>query len=181
VGEIGLEKVWAALAALMPEHAIVSDESVTSGRTAEQWMAGAPPHDWLNVTGGSIGQGMPVAIGAAIACPDRKVFNMESDGSAMYTLQSLWTQAREQLDIVTVMFSNRAYAILQGELKRLVPGEAGPKALEMLDLSDPALDWVKLANGLGVEAGQAATADEFNRQLKAAIGSKGPYFIEVVL
>jgi acetolactate synthase-1/2/3 large subunit len=180
-GELTLEKIWTAVAALLPEEAIVSDESVTSGRSAEQWLASAPPHDWLNVTGGSIGQGMPVAVGAAVACPDRKVFNMESDGSAMYTLQSLWTQARENLNTVTVMFANRAYAILRGELQRLVPGHTGPKAMEMLDLNNPALDWVRLANGMGVEAGRATTADEFNRQLETAVERNGPYFIEVIL
>jgi acetolactate synthase-1/2/3 large subunit len=119
-GNITPEKVWSALVAFMPENAIISDESITSGSETEQWTIGAPHHDWLNVTGGAIGQeGMLVAVGAAIACPDRKVFSMQSDGAGMYTLQALWTQAREKLDIVTVIFANRAYKILQGELKNL--------------------------------------------------------------
>lgn len=143
--------------------------------------ASAPPHDWLFHTGGAIGFGMPVAIGAAVACPDRKVINMQSDGSAMYTVQALWTQAREGLDIVTVLFSNRAYAILQVELKRLGADAGGPKAQAMLDLGDPDIGWVKLAQGLGVNASQATTAEAFNQQLESAIKSKGPHLIEVVL
>jgi acetolactate synthase-1/2/3 large subunit len=180
-GEIMPEKMWASLSALMPEEAIISNEAVTSGRGAEKWMAGAPPHDWLNVTGGAIGQGMPAAVGAAVACPDRKVFAMEADGSGMYTLQSLWTQAREKLDIINIIFSNRAYAILQGELKRVGAGIPGPKAAEMLSLGNPDLDWVKLANGMGVEAGRVTTMEAFNRELEAAVRRSGPYLIEVIL
>lgn len=180
-GEISAEKVWRALAALMPEEAIVSDEGVTSSRAADLWTAGAPPHDWLNVTGGSIGQGLPVATGAALACPGRKVFAMESDGAGMYTLQSLWTQARERLDVVTVIFANRAYQILQGELRQAGLGEAGPKARAVLDLGDPDLDWVKLAEGMGVPGSRARTAEEFTGQLREAIGQRGPRLIEVVL
>jgi acetolactate synthase-1/2/3 large subunit len=181
VGEITPEKIWAAVSALMPDETIVSNEAVTSGRGAEKWMAGAPPHDWLNVTGGAIGQGLPAAVGAAVACPERKVLAMEADGSGMYTLQALWTQAREKLDIVNIVFSNRAYAILQGELKRVGAGVPGPKATEMLSLDNPELDWVKLANGMGVEAGRVTTMEAFNRELAAAMGRPGPYLIEVVL
>jgi acetolactate synthase-1/2/3 large subunit len=180
-GEITPEKVWRALAALMPEEAIVSDEGVTSSRDAEAWTVGAPPHDWLNVTGGSIGQGLPVATGAALACPGRKAFAMESDGAGMYTLQSLWTQAREKLEVVTVIFANRAYKILRGELKQMGIAEPGPKASAMLDLGNPDLDWVKLAEGMGVAGSRAQSCEEFADQLRDAIRHPGPRLIEVVL
>ena len=180
-GEITAEKVWRALAALMPEDAIVSDEGVTSSRDAEAWTVGAPPHDWLNVTGGSIGQGLPVATGAALASPGRKVFAMESDGAGMYTLQSLWTQARERLDVVTVIFANRAYRILRGELKQMGISDPGPKAAAMLDLGNPDLDWVKLAEGMGVPGSRARTCEEFTGHLRDAIRHPGPRLIEVVL
>ena len=180
-GEITAEKAWRALTALMPEGAIVSDEGLTSSRAADSWTVGAPPHDWLNVTGGSIGQGLPVATGAALACPGRKVFAMESDGAGMYTLQSLWTQAREKLDVVTVIFANRAYQILRNELKQVGIAEAGPKAAAMLDIGNPDLDWVKLAEGMGVPGSRARTAEEFTDQLRDAIRQPGPRLIEVVL
>jgi acetolactate synthase I/II/III large subunit len=180
-GKITAEKVWRALAALMPENAIVSDEGVSSSRDADTWTIGAPPHDWLNVTGGSIGQGLPVATGAALACPGRKVFAMESDGAGMYTLQSLWTQARERLDVVTVIFANRAYKILRGELRQMGIAEPGPKAAAVLDLGNPNLDWVKLGEGMGVPGSRARTSEEFVDQLQDAIRQPGPKLIEVVL
>ena len=180
-GKITAEKAWTALAALMPEHAIISDEGITSSREAYEWTTGAPAHDWLNVTGGAIGQGMPVATGAAVACPDRKVFSMQADGSGMYTLQSLWTQAHEKLDIVTVLFANNAYKILTGELRRVGVEWACPKAEALFELSRPNLDWVMLANGMGVHAERAATAEDFNRHLEAAIHTPGPHLIEVAL
>ena len=180
-GEITPEKAWRSLAALMPEDSIVSDEGVTSSRDADAWTVGAPPHDWLNVTGGSIGQGLPVATGAALASPSSKVFAMESDGAGMYTLQALWTQAREKLDVVTVIFANRAYKILRGELKQMGIVEPGPKASAMLDLGNPDLDWVKLGEGMGVPGGRARTCEEFIDQLRDAIRFPGPRLIEVVL
>jgi acetolactate synthase-1/2/3 large subunit len=154
---------------------------VTASRDAEGWTVGAPPHDWLNVTGGSIGQGLPVATGAALACPGRKVFAMESDGAGMYTLQSLWTQARETLDVVTVIFANRAYKILRGELKQMGIAEPGPKAAALLDLGNPDLDWVKLAEGMGVPGSRAASCEALVDQLGDAIRHAGPRVIEVVL
>jgi acetolactate synthase I/II/III large subunit len=178
-GDLRAEKVWAAVSALMPEHAILSDESITAGRSAAAWTMGAPPHDWLHVTGGSIGQGMPVATGAAVACPDRKVLSMQADGSAMYTLQSLWTQAREGLNVVTVLFANHAYAILQGELRNVQAPAPGSKASEMLHLGNPNPDWVHLAQGMGVAAQRATSADEFVAQFQRALAAEGPYLIEV--
>ena len=180
-GEITAEKVWRTLAALMPEGSIVSDEGVTSSRDADAWTLGAPPHDWLNITGGAIGQGLPVATGAALACPDRKVFAMESDGAGMYTLQALWTHARERLDVVTVLFANRAYKILRGELTQMGIAAPGPKAAAMLDLGNPELDWVKLAEGMGVPGSRSRTSEEFADQLRDAIRRPGPRLIEVVL
>ncbi|MFZ1757006.1 MAG: thiamine pyrophosphate-dependent enzyme, partial [Caldilineaceae bacterium] len=141
----------------------------------------APRHDWMHITGGSIGQGLPAATGAAVACPDRRVFAMESDGSAMYTLQALWTQAREQLNVTTILFANRSYAILQGELRNLAPDRKGPKAGAMLSLDNPAIDWVQLAQGMGVPARRVTTAEEYVAALREGIAEAGPRFMEVVV
>jgi acetolactate synthase-1/2/3 large subunit len=180
-GALAPEAVGRAVGALLPEHAIVSDEGNTAGIFCGWLTAGAAPHTWLSLTGGAIGQGMPVAIGAAVACPDRKVVCLEADGSAMYTLQALWTQAREQLDVTTVIFANRAYAILNMELGRVGATPPGPRALSMLDLSRPTIDFVALARGMGVNATRATTADEFNAQFGAAMAERGPHLIEAVL
>jgi acetolactate synthase-1/2/3 large subunit len=139
------------------------------------------PHDHLALTGGSIGQGIPLATGAAVACPDRKVVCLQGDGGAMYTLQALWTQARERLDVVTVIFANRSYSILNIELARVGAGNPGPKALSMLDLHNPELDWVRLAGGMGVEASRAETIADFEAQFASAIAARGPRLIEAVL
>ncbi len=180
-GALTAETIAAGLAALLPENAIVVDESVTTGRGFFPLTAGAPPHDWLNNMGGSIGFGMPVATGAAVACPDRKVICLEGDGSGMYTVQALWTQAREGLDVTTVVFANRTYAILKGEMANVGAGNFGRKALDMLEIGRPDLDWVGLARSMGVEAGRATSAEEFCHQLAAGLRSPGPYLIEVVL
>jgi acetolactate synthase-1/2/3 large subunit len=180
-GILTAETVGATLEALLPENAIVSDESVTSGAAAFAMTEGAPPHDWLFLTGGSMGQGLPVATGAAIACPDRKVICLQGDGGAMYTLQTLWTQAREGLDVTTVIFSNGKYNILRAELARADLKDPGTKVLDMFDLSNPALDWTKLAGGMGVKATRAETADEFNNRFAAAMAEPGPCLIEAVI
>jgi acetolactate synthase I/II/III large subunit len=122
-----------------------------------------------------------LATGAALACPDRKVVCLEADGSAMYTLQSLWTQVRERLDVTTIIFNNRSYAILNLELHRVGAESPGPKALDMLDLSRPDLDFVALARGMGVEATRAETADEFTAQLEEALADPGPRLVDAVL
>lgn len=155
--------VGRTVGALLPEAAIVSDEMVSSSEAIWPHLGGAARHDHLPVTGGSIGQGLPVALGAALACPDRKVVALEADGSAMYTLQSLWTMAREGLDVVAVILANRRYRILDVEMRRTGAGAVGPRANEMIDLARPDLDWVRLAEGLGVKAARATTADEFIR------------------
>jgi acetolactate synthase I/II/III large subunit len=165
----------------LPEGAIISDEGATSGAGTALATATAAPHDHLGLTGGSIGQGMPVATGAAVAGKGRKVVCVHGDGGAMYTLQALWTQAREKLDVTTVIFANRSYAILNIELARVGAGNPGPKALSMLDLHNPELDWTKLASGMGVEASRATTIKDFESQFAAAMKQHGPRLIEVVL
>ncbi|MYC94118.1 MAG: acetolactate synthase large subunit [Caldilineaceae bacterium SB0661_bin_32] len=181
-GELTPEAAWTALCALMPENAIVADESVTCGRQAYPHTETAPPHDWLHVTGGSIGQGLPAATGAAAACPDRQVFAMEGDGSGMYTLQALWTQARESLNVVNVIFANRSYRILQGELLN-VGGDAepGPHAQAMMRLDSPELNWVSISEGMGVPAIRVETADAFVRALGRGIEEPGPMLIEAMI
>ena len=181
VGALGAESMALAIGALLPEGAIVSDEANTSGTFLPGSTAGAPRHDWLTLTGGSIGQAMPVAVGAAIACPDRPVLALEADGSALYTLQSLWTMAREQLDVTTVVFSNRRYAILRMELARVGATASGARALEMLDLSPPEIDFVALASGFGVPASRPETAEAFSDALERALHEPGPHLIEAVI
>ncbi len=179
-GALTIDSLAASIAAHLPEDAVVVDEGISAGRGIAALTRGAPPHDWLQITGGSIGIGIPLAVGAAVACPDRKVVGLQADGSSMYTLQGLWTQAREGLDVTTVIFANRAYASLRHELLN-VGANPGRKALDMLDLGHPDLDWVALAKGMGLEAGRAETADELNRLLAAGFATPGPYLVEAVL
>jgi acetolactate synthase I/II/III large subunit len=180
-GELTAAAVAQAVGALLPEGAIVSDEGNTSGLFAPALTAGAPRHDWLCLTGGAIGQGMPVATGAAVACPDRKVVSLQADGSALYTVQSLWTQAREGLDVVTIVFNNRSYAVLNMELDRVGADAPGPKAKSLLDLSRPDIDFVAVSQGLGVPATRATTADELSDQLGRALAQPGPALIEAMV
>ena len=180
-GGLTAETAAAVIGALLPEGAIVSDEANTSGLSLPGATAGAPPHDWLTLTGGAIGQGLPVATGAAVACPDRSVLALDSDGSAMYTIQALWTQAREGLDVTTVIFSNRRYAILDLELHRVGAVAGGDAARSLLDLSRPDLDFSALARGMGVPAARAASAGEFAEELQRALAEPGPHLIEALL
>ncbi|MGV3759784.1 MAG: acetolactate synthase large subunit [Actinomycetota bacterium] len=180
-GPLTADAVCQALGALLPEDAIVSDEGNTSGLFAAGHTAGSPPHDWLCLTGGAIGQGLPVAVGAAVAAPDRKVIALESDGSAMYTIQSLWTMAREHLDVVTIIFNNSSYAVLNMELSRVGATAGGEKAKAMLDLHGPDLDFVALAQGHGVPATRATTAEDFVTQLEEALAQSGPRVIEAIV
>jgi acetolactate synthase-1/2/3 large subunit len=179
-GDLTAEALGRAVGALLPDGAVVADESNTSGLFIGAATAGCPPHDWLTLTGGSIGIGLPLAAGAAVACPDRKVVALEADGSGMYTLQALWTMAREGLDVTTVVVANRSYAILNMELNR-VGATAGPKARAMLDLHRPDLDFVALAAGLGVPATRAETAAELTDQLGRALATPGPTLVEAVV
>lgn len=180
-GALDADKVCAIVSSLLPENCIIADESVSSGRTFYADCHSAPQHDYIQLTGGAIGEGIPLAIGAAVACPDRKVIGMQADGSGMYTVQGLWTQARENLDIVTVVFANRTYQILHGEMRAVGVNDFGKNATMMLNLDQPALDWVSMARGMGVEAGRATTAEEFTKLFKGALGRKGPFLIEAVI
>ncbi len=180
-GALTADAVCQTIGALLPDGAIVSDEGNTSGLFAAGHTAGAPAHDWLCLTGGAIGQGLPVALGAAVAAPDRKVVALQADGSAMYTLQSWWTMAREDLDVVTVIFNNASYAVLNMELSRVGATAGGPKAKAMLDIGQPNLDFVALATGMGLSATRATTAEEFNDQFAAAIAHTGPSVIEAMV
>lgn len=180
-GQLTAESIAAALAATIPENAIVVDESITTGRRSFGLTAGARPHDWLQNMGGSIGFGTPVATGAAIACPDRRVICLEGDGSGMYTLQSLWTQAREGLDVTTVVFANRRYQILLDEFANVGAGSPGRSAMSMLDIDRPVLDWVALAKGHGVPGRRVETCEDLVSALDNANQTAGPSVIEVVL
>jgi acetolactate synthase-1/2/3 large subunit len=180
-GPVTLDGAAAVLGALIPPQAIVVDEAVSSGRGLGGLTQCAAPHDWLTSMGGSIGYGLPVAVGAALACPGRKVIALEGDGSAMYTLQALWTMARESLDVTIVVFANRAYQILRGEFANVGAGAPGQRATDMLTLDRPVLDWCALARGHGVEAGQAADLEALARQLQRGLASDGPYLIELLL
>lgn len=180
-GKLDAAAVIQAIGSLLPENAIICDESVTSGRDSFKSTFGAAPHDFLQITGGAIGIGIPLATGAAVACPDRKVILMQADGSGMYTLQALWTQAREQLDVITIVFANRSYAILHNEFKQVGAGAPGRNAHRMLDLDDPAFDWVHMAQAAGVEGTRVTTAEAFSDVLRSAMGRKGPFLIEAVI
>jgi acetolactate synthase-1/2/3 large subunit len=180
-GAINSDNLGRSIGALLPENAIVADEAVTTGRGFFAPTRAAQPHDWLQNMGGSIGLGPPMATGAAVACPDRKVVNLQADGSAMYTVQSLWTQAREGLDVTTVLFSNRTYQILKGELANVGAGNPGRKALDMLDLGKPDIDWVGLAKSLGVPGARVEDMAGFNRRFAEGLATPGPFLVEVVL
>ncbi len=174
---INPEVINAVVANRMPQNAIVIDEAITGGRSLQALTAGAAKHDLLQIVGGSIGIGPPLAVGAAVACPDRKVLALQADGSAMYTIQALWTQAREELDVTTIIYANRAYAILQHELNN-VGAETGKVAENMMRLDMPTLDFVSIARGMGVPGEKVNTAEELDRAVKKGLASKGPYLIE---
>jgi acetolactate synthase-1/2/3 large subunit len=165
------------LAALLPENAIVAEDAVTSGRALFPLTWGAAPHDWIQITGGAIGHAFPAATGAAVACRDRKVVCLQADGAGMYSLQALWTQAREKLDVINVVFANRRYAILQGELAA-VGAKPGPASNELFDLARPEIRWTKLAEGMGVEAVRVETLEAFTDAFTSARGRRGPFLIE---
>ena len=180
-GEITLPGLAAVVGALLPENAIVVDESMTSGRGLMAATKGAPPHDWLGNTGGSIGIALPLAVGVAVACPSRKVLCLSADGSGMYTLQALWTMAREGLHVTTVVFANRDYAVLKREFSYLGVGTPGVRALDMFEIGRPDLDWVRLAKGMGVPGTRVNSLDGFGKALRAGLEGEGPTLIEVPL
>jgi acetolactate synthase-1/2/3 large subunit len=170
-----------SLTLLMPENAIVSDEAATCGLDIFPATEKAAAHDWLMITGGAIGQGLPLSLGAAVACPERKVIALQADGSAMYTVQALWSMARENTDVTVVIMNNRSYAILNIELARVGAGQPTPKTLSMLDLSRPDIDWVAIAEGMGVPASRATNAEQFHRQFADAMEGQGPCLIEAMV
>jgi acetolactate synthase-1/2/3 large subunit len=180
-GELTPLAVAQSLCQLMPENAIVSDEANTCGLAIFPATENSPPHDWLTLTGGAIGLGLPLGLGAAIACPDRKVIALEADGSAMYTVQALWSMARENTDVTVIIMNNRSYAILNVELARVGAGKPTPKTLSMLDLSRPDINWVEIAGGMGVPATRATTAEEFHQQFAQAMATHGPRLIEAMV
>ena len=165
----------------LPENAIVCDEGATNSLGAFLLTANAAPHDWLTLTGGAIGQGLPLAIGAAIACPSQKVIALEADGSGMYTVQALWTMVREQLNITVMLLNNRSYAILNIELNRVGVDVPGPTALSLLDLSNPDLEWTDIAKGMGMKATKVTSIQALDQAVAGAMTTAGPLLIEVML
>ena len=181
VGKLNAMTAGAAIAFTMPEGAIVMDEAATTGLPFLAASAAAPPHTYLSLTGGAIGQGLPCATGAAVACPDRRVIAFQADGSGMYTLQALWTQARESLNVTTVLCNNHSYRILQVELARAGVTEPGRKARSLTSLANPNIEWTSLARGLGVPAVRVETAEDLTRELERSIATPGPSLIEMIL
>ncbi|MEJ3651428.1 acetolactate synthase large subunit [Actinomycetes bacterium KLBMP 9759] len=180
-GPLTVESAAAVVGALLPEGAIVVDESVTSGLGLPGATAGAPRHDVLTLTGGAIGYGLPAATGAAVACPDRPVWCLQADGSAMYTISALWTHAREGLDITTVVYNNSAYAILRMELQQVGASAARDRARALFDLGSPQLDFVAIAKGMGVPAVHVDTAEGFAEALRRAAAEPGPHLVEAMV
>lgn len=180
-GALNMDTLGRSIGALIPENAIISDEGVTTSLGIYLMTQGAKPHDWLTLTGGAIGQGLPVALGAALACSDRKVIALQADGSAMYTNQALWSMVREQVDVTVILLNNSSYAILNVELARVGAGEPNDKTLSMLDLSNPSLDWTSIARGMGMQADRATSAEAFHQLLEAAMNQRGPRLIEAII
>jgi acetolactate synthase I/II/III large subunit len=180
-GPLTPQAIGKSLNLLLPEQAILSDEGITCGLDIFNRTEGAAPHDWLTLTGGAIGQGLPLSLGAAVACPDRKVVALQADGSAMYTVQALWTMAREKADVTIILLNNRSYAILNIEMARVGAGRPTDKTLSMLNLSPPAIDWAHIAQGMGVRATRSRTAEEFHQQFAQAMKTNGPCLIEAML
>jgi acetolactate synthase-1/2/3 large subunit len=178
-GSLSPAKIGAAIGALLPEEAIVVDEAMTMSRFVSAATASAAPHDWLKTMGGAIGGCLPLAIGAAFACPDRKVVAITGDGSAMYTLQSLWTMAREDLDVTVIVFANRGYQVLHAEMANVGVARSGRNAQRMFDIVGPELDWVALAKGHGMVGVRVADADALVAALRAGFGTRGPGLIEI--
>ncbi|MFP6682561.1 MAG: acetolactate synthase large subunit [Gammaproteobacteria bacterium] len=180
-GALSALTIGDTIAALLPENAIIADEGITCSAEIFSRTVGAAPHDILAITGGAIGQGLPVSFGAAIACPDRKIVALQADGSAMYTVQTLWSMARENTDTTVVLLNNDSYAILNIELARLKTHTPNDKTLSMLDIGHPSLDWQSIARGMNVNASRATTAEEFHMQFKTAMEKKGPHLIEAMI
>jgi acetolactate synthase-1/2/3 large subunit len=180
-GTLNGDAITQTIASLMPENAIICDESISQGRSFGKFSEGSPKHDWLQLTGGAIGQGLPLATGAAVACPERKVISIQADGSAMYTLQALWTQARENLNCLTVILANRSYGTLHLEMKKVGATAPGRNARLMLDIDQPNIDWVHLAKGMGVEAVRVTTIEDFIKIFREGLRVQRPFLIEACI
>lgn len=180
-GKLTAEKVCKAVGHLLPDNAILVDEAITSGLMLGTFTAGAPAHDLITLTGGAIGQGLPNAVGAAVACPNRPVLALVGDGASMYTIQALWTMARERLDVTSIVFNNASYSVLNIELERVGADEAGPKAKAQLDLSGPVLNFAQLGQGMGVSSVRVTSTEEFVRALEHALATPGPHLIEAMV
>ncbi len=180
-GPLSAQALAAIVAAQLPEDAIVIDEALSLGFTLYPAMAGAAPHEWLQMAGGATGEGLPLAVGAALAAPRRKVVCLQADGSGLYTCQALWTMAREGLDVTVVVLSNRAYATLYGELAKVGATEAGPGALGMIRLDRPYIGWPDISKGFGVPGVRADGCAGFAKALRNALATKGPALVEAVI
>jgi acetolactate synthase-1/2/3 large subunit len=180
-GAINALELGKILTNRMPEDTIVSDEGATNGLWIYAMTEGAAAHDWMTLTGGSIGQGLPLALGASLARPNQKVIALQADGSAMYTVQALWSIAREQCDITVILLNNSSYAILNIELERVGVADPGPTAKSLLDLSNPVIKWAEIAKGMGIEACTVTTVADCDAAVERAMAQKGPYFIEVIV
>jgi acetolactate synthase I/II/III large subunit len=180
-GTLDPDSIVSVVANAIPENAIIIDEAITTGRQFFPVTSTSNPHTWLQINGGAIGIGIPLAVGAAIAAPDRPLIALQADGSGMFTVQGLWTQAREGLNITTIIFHNRQYKILLGEMRNVGVENPGPSALDMFELDRPALDWVSMARGMGVEAGRAADGETLAREIQRGLACEGPYLIEAVM
>ena len=180
-GKLTTETIGNALAALMPEGAIVSDEAITSGLWSYIATQNAAPHDWLSLTGGAIGDGIPMAVGAAVACPGRPVINLQADGSSMYTIQGLWTAARENLHVVTILLNNKSYAVLNMELDRVGATAQSERSRSLLSLDKPVIDFTSLGRALGAQAVRAENTETFVKALTRALAEPGPHLIEAMM
>jgi len=180
-GKLTAEKVCKAVGHLLPDNAIIVDEAITSGLMLPAMTAGVPRHDLITLTGGAIGQGLPNAIGAAIACPDRPVLALIGDGTSMYTIQSLWTMAREKLNVTSIIFNNASYSVLNIELERVGAASVGAKAKSQLDLNGPVIHFAQLAQGMGVHGVRVSTVDDLLKAMTYAFSHDGPHLIEVMV
>jgi acetolactate synthase-1/2/3 large subunit len=180
-GALNATAIGRIINAAMPANTIVSDEAATCGLGIYPELESAAPHDWLTLTGGAIGQGLPLALGAALACPERKVLALQADGSAMYTIQTLWSMAREDVDVTVVLLNNRSYAVLNIELARVGAEAPTPKTLSMLDLSNPNMSFEQMAASMGIPSSRATTTEEFETQFAQAMSQRGPRFIEAMV
>lgn len=180
-GKLTAPKVCKAVGHLLPENAILIDEAITSGLMLGAMTDGCPRHDLITLTGGAIGQGLPNAVGAAVACPDRPVVALIGDGTAMYTIQALWSMARENLHVISIIFNNASYSVLNVELERVGAGSGGDKARSQLDLDGPRLDFARLAQGMGVHAVRTDSAEDFTKALEYAVATPGPHLIEALV